>query len=175
MSIIGLKRKTVKLVPYSQEWPEIFEKEKALILRAIGEQVADVQHIGSTSVPGLYAKPIIDIAAGVHSLDVEGRMCTKPLERIGYVCKNDAGVPGRIFFSKGREDLMTHHLDVVEYGGIAWNNYIRFREYMRSHKKAREEYAKLKKALAGKFANDRDSYTAKKEEFIKRILLLAGK
>lgn len=170
--MIGLKSGFVKLYPYDIEWQSVFDIEKALLMEKIGEHVLDIQHVGSTSIPGLEAKPIIDIAIGVASLEI-GLNCIEPLSKIGYEYKNDAGIPGRHFFAKGDKEKRTHYLHIEVINGQLWNNHILFRDYLRKHNDYGEEYAKLKRILASRYENDRDAYTIGKDEFIRNVIHLA--
>ena len=172
--MIGLPSGKVKIVPYSELWKKAFEDEEKILWNVIGEWVIDIQHIGSTSIPGLASKPIIDIAAFVESLII-GEECIEPLEQVGYEYRHDAGVPGRHFFAKGSKDNRTHFLHIEEINGELWKNHILFRDYLRKHKEAVIEYEELKIKLAKKYENDRDTYTTEKDGFIKRILAMAEK
>lgn len=170
--MIGLQRGTVKLVPYSPEWKRLFAEEERLLRASIEAYVVDIQHVGSTAVPGLEAKPIIDIAVGLRRLaDVE--KCIEPLQHLGYECKGDEGYPGRFFFAKGDPSRRTHYLHLVEWNSEAWRCYIRFRDYLRQHKEVAEEYARLKRELARKSQGNRDFYTPGKAEFIESVLTAA--
>jgi len=98
--MIGLQRGSVKLVPYSSEWQSLFADEERVLSASIGTYVMDIQHVGSTAIPGIEAKPIIDMPVAVRRLeDVEKRI--KPLERLGYEHRAEKGHPGRFFFAKG--------------------------------------------------------------------------
>lgn len=167
--VVGLQRKKVQLSPYRSEWKELYEKEKKLLLSSIGEYILDIQHVGSTSIPGALAKPIIDIAAGVKSLGVVKKLI-KPLKELGYKYRGEAGTPGRYFFAKGPEEKRTFYLHVEEFSGENWKNHIVFRDYLRNHKEAVKEYNELKGKLAEKYRDDRDTYTSQKASFIQKIL-----
>jgi len=167
--MIGLRRGTVKLLPYDYRWVELYKQEEKLLLSLIGRYVIDIQHVGSTSIEGLESKPILDIAVGVKSLnDVEN--FRNLLENAGYQYRGSAGVEGRVMFAKGGEDSRTHYLHIDAYGGELWKNHIYFRDYLRLNKKSVEEYSRLKKDLASKFKEDRNSYTSAKDDFINSTL-----
>lgn len=159
----------VRIVPYDPRWPRLFEEERARIESAIGEWMVEVEHIGSTAVPGLAAKPVIDIMVGVRGFEEDAPACVEALEGIGYECRREAGVPGRIFFRKFAEDVRTYHLHLVPAGGSFWREHLLFRDYLRSHPGAAREYERLKRDLAARFGHDRDAYTEAKTEFIRRI------
>jgi len=172
MDMIGLQRGTVKLVPYSSEWKSLFAEEERVLRASIGTYVMDIQHVGSTAIPGLEAKPIIDIAVAVRQLeDVEE--CVKPLECLGYEYRADERHPRRFCFAKGDPSRRTHYVHIVEWNSDSWKGYIRFRDYLRQHKEAAEEYARLKRELARKSRGNRDLYTPGKAEFIESVLRMA--
>ena len=170
--MIGLPRGTVKLIPYSSEWESLFAEEERLLRSSIGAYVVDIQHVGSTAIPGMEAKPIIDIAVALRRLeDVE--KCIEPLGCLGYEYKAGEGHPGRFFFAKGDPRRRTHYLHMVEWNSDPWKSYIRFRDYLRQHKEAAREYARLKRELARKSQGNRDLYTPGKAEFIESVLRMA--
>ncbi len=170
--MIGLQRGSVKLVPYSSEWQSLFADEERVLSASIGTYVLDIQHVGSTAIPGLEAKPIIDIAVAVWRLeDVEKRI--KPLERLGYEYKAEKGHPGRFFFAKGDPSRRTHYVHMVEWNSDSWRKLLVFRDYLRQHKGADEEYARLKRGLARKSQGNRDFYTPGKAEFIESASRMA--
>ena len=140
----------------------------------LGHVALDIQHIGSTAVPGLAAKPIIDILMAVKSLSDVSSL--RPLlEKAGYEYRGNSSDNKQILFVKGHEELRTHYLHIAEFGGSVWQNDIAFREYLRSHPNAEDEYQKLKEVLASKYADKREDYTAGKSEFIETILSQARK
>ena len=167
--IIGLQRKKVRLFPYNSEWTKIYKKEEKLLFSVLEGQVLDIQHIGSTSGPGVKAKPIIDIVIAVKRIkDVEGFI--EPVKKLGYEYKREAGVKGRHFFVKGSEEKRTHYIHMVRLGGKEWKNLIYFREYLLESKGNIREYNKLKESLAKEYKNDRGTYTKKKSLFISRAI-----
>lgn len=172
--MLGLPKGVVKLETYNSKWILEYEKEKAIIENCIRENIIDIEHVGSTSIEGLAAKPIIDIAIGVISI-LEGYRCIEPLEQIGYVYKGEAGVSGRLFFYKGDIDSTSHHVHIEEIDSINWSNQILFRDYLRLHADIRDEYDELKNKLSQKHANDRETYTLEKSEFILYIIEQAKK
>lgn len=171
---IGLHSGTVKLVAHHLNWAKYFNKEKQLLFKMLGAKVLDIRHIGSTSIPGIPAKPILDILAAVKMLaDVEA--FRQDLEKIGYEDKGSGGVPGRRYFVKGTEAKRTHHLNFCEMNSFFWRSHLAFRDYLERHPKIAREYSALKRALADRFRNDRGAYTAGKEEFVRSILDRAKK
>jgi GrpB-like predicted nucleotidyltransferase (UPF0157 family) len=166
---IGLHRGTVKLVEHSPNWSECFREERELLLRILGEKVVDVRHIGSTSIPGMAAKPIIDILAAVQALtDVE--TFVDDLNKFGYEDKGDGGVPGRRFFVKGVAANRTHHLNFCETNSEFWTSHVAFCDYLVRHPATAQEYSLLKRKLADQFPIDRSAYTAGKEQFVRLVL-----
>ena len=161
--------KKVELLPYNPKWKKLYKKEEKLLYSAIGEYVLDIQHVGSTSIPGCKAKPIIDIAVGVKSLKA-GEKCIKPLEKLGYEYKYDAGIKGRHFFAKGSEMYRTHYVHVEKINGKLWKNHILFRDYLRSHKEVIKEYNELKEKLAKKYKDNRVAYGMEKDPFVQKIV-----
>ncbi|HEY0429570.1 MAG TPA: GrpB family protein [Pyrinomonadaceae bacterium] len=167
--MLGLDRKSVKLVSHKKEWKTLFEREEKLLRDALGRLALAVEHIGSTAIPEIKAKPIIDIMVGVRDLpDVE--KCLSPLEKIGYEYLGEMGVAGRHYFRKGTSTISTHHLNIVELGGDFWKNHIFFRDYLRENAEAARQYDKLKNDLATKYKDNRESYTDGKTEFVGEIL-----
>lgn len=165
--MIGLDHNSVKLVPFSPEWKNLFEEEKQALFSTLAGCLLEVEHIGSTAIPNMPAKPIIDIAATVKNEgDIE--KCIKPLTDTGYEYKGEYGLPGRHFFIKGKPS--THHLHVVVSGSHHWELWLLFRDYLIQHKHPAHEYSVVKQALAKKYARDRDSYTKNKGDFIVAVL-----
>jgi GrpB-like predicted nucleotidyltransferase (UPF0157 family) len=172
--MIGLSKEIVKLAPYTAQWKDEFNKEEKILNSAIGEYVLAIEHVGSTSIEGLEAKPIIDIAVGVKSLDVVNSFRSL-LESVGYAYRGNAGIEGRSLFAKGSEELRTHYLHIEVLNSELWENHIYFRNYLRLHNEYIHEYSKLKKELALKFSDDRSSYTKEKDKFISMVLEKARK
>ena len=162
----------VIVVPYDSGWPKKYENEKHLILSVAGDLLKAIEHIGSTSISGLGAKPIIDILAGVDDLDI-ALECVAPLAGIGYEYRSETNpsIPERRYFRKGKPRLF--HLHMCEYKGSFWYKHILFRDYLREHPEVAAEYFELKKRLAEKYGRDRIGYTEAKADFIERITEIA--
>lgn len=167
--MLGLKRKTVKLFLYTPEWTKSFKKEKKGLQNILGDVAVDIQHFGSTAIPSLPAKPIIDILIAVSNLKNIDEFMT-PLKKLGYEYRRDAGVPGRLFFAKRSKTKITHHLHFVKINSRSWKDNLLFRDYLQKHKKVTNEYANLKRELEKKFSSDRESYLLGKEKFIKKVI-----
>ncbi len=170
--MIGLKRGIVRLVPHSEEWTTFFEKEKIILQRTLGNQALDIQHVGSTSIPDMIAKPIIDIAVGIKFIK-DFRKCIKPLQLVGYESKEVNKNHRQFTFNKGPEDKRICHLHLVKYNGEIWKDYLAFRDYLKADKKRALKYSLLKKRLAKKYPENRVKYTAKKSKFIRATIKIA--
>lgn len=167
---LGLQRGTVEVVAYDPQWAEEFAHERQRLLDALGDRVMAVEHIGSTSVPGLAAKPIIDMALAVKTFDEVERMI-QPLGQLGYEYMPERMFADRKFFPKGPHENRTHHLNFVLLDDpVQWTQPLAFRDYLRTHPRERDEYAQLKHNLAAAHGDDRAEYTARKHAFIQAIL-----
>ena len=134
-----------------------------------------MQHVGSTAVAGLAAKPIIDIAATVRHLSDVDRF-QRPLEQAGYSYRANGSDESKILFVKGPEERRTHHLHIVEQGGSAWKSFLAFRDVLRANAAEAQKYEALKQTLARKHADDRASYRAAKRSYIDSVVAkVAGK
>lgn len=160
----------VHVVAYDPEWPRLFESERRLLVEAVGPWLAGdaIEHIGSTAVPGLDAKPVVDIMAGVASLDAS-RAAIAELERLEY-CYFPYRADVMHWLCKPSPAHRTHHLHLVPVGSALWNERLAFRDYLRTHDDAAREYAALKHRLAEAHRYDREAYTDAKAPFVQRIL-----
>jgi GrpB-like predicted nucleotidyltransferase (UPF0157 family) len=167
---LGPKRLAVQLVEHQREWMRLTDDACEDIRSASGSLLLDVQHVGSTAVADLAAKPILDIAAAVADSDVIPQLVDQ-LARVGYIYRGDAGTSGGHFFVReSAPDVRTIHFHVVGSSDQQWSNYIRFREILRQDPEVRDQYARLKADLEAKYADDRPSYTASKHDFIRSVL-----
>jgi GrpB-like predicted nucleotidyltransferase (UPF0157 family) len=157
----------IQVVTYNTEWPHLFEMEAKLIKDALGENCIAVHHIGSTAVPGLSAKPIIDIVPVVKDILLVNQF-TPAMENIGYIAKGEYGIPFRRYFQKGNAKR-SHNVHVFEAGNNEIHRYLRFRDWMRTHVNDRDAYGALKAELALKYPNDILNYSLGKESFIADI------
>jgi GrpB-like predicted nucleotidyltransferase (UPF0157 family) len=167
--MVGLKRGTVTLEEYQATWADWFIKERDRLMKILGEAAGPFEHVGSTAVPGLAAKPIIDFMAGVASME-EARKLIPLLEAHGYEYRPSGDLPDRILLVLGPPELRQAHFSLVVQNSAEWQNLISFRDYLRTHPEARQDYSELKCRLAHSFAQDRPSYTAGKEKFILEII-----
>jgi GrpB-like predicted nucleotidyltransferase (UPF0157 family) len=160
----------VHIAPYDQTWPGRFEAERRLLLDAIGAWlVADsIEHIGSTAIAGLDAKPVIDIMAGVASLD--GSRAALPVLEHHQYCYAPYKTEVMHWFCKPSPARRTHHLHLVPLGSPLWINQLAFRDYLRAHSDVAMEYAALKRRLAETHRFDREAYTDAKAPFVQQVL-----
>jgi len=163
---------TIAIVPYDPAWPLEFARERDRLQAALGDLALRIEHNGSTAVPGLAAKPVIDIQISVARLQPLAA-CAGPLARLGYVHVASADDDRCPFFHRPAEWPHTHHVHVVEAGGAEERQTLAFRDYLRAHPDAAREYEALKRALAAAFggadAAAREAYANAKSEFVTRI------
>ena len=158
----------IRIVPYDAAWPVQYEEERARIAEALAESAVAIEHIGSTAVPGLGAKPTLDLMVGLRSMD-DGERC-QSLEAQGYEALGEFGIPGRLYFRKPRRPPRTHHVHVVRHGGEFWERHLRFRDLLRGDAELARNYEELKQGLAQRFATDPEAYTDGKTGFIEAAL-----
>lgn len=167
--LVGLPKGSVALAPHRPEWAALFEEEASRLRSLMGAAALSVEHVGSTSVEGLDAKPIIDLMVGVRNLE-EARAWVPGIEALGYEFRPKDDIPARIFFAKGPTTLRTHHLSLAESSSDYYQDHLRFRDHLRAHATAREEYRTLKQRLAREFPCDRAAYTEGKAAFIRQTV-----
>ena len=162
------------LSAYSPLWPAIFEFERTRLAEILGPDVAVIEHIGSTAVPGLGAKPIIDVMAGVADLAMVER-CMAALEADGYryVPDFERAFPQRRYFTKASGPPGQFHLHAVVLGSPFWKSHLAFRDALRADEALAAKYWKLKQRLAARHPNDRGAYTDAKSTFIRDVLARA--
>lgn len=163
--------RTVIVVPYDDKWPEMFEAERLLIKTLLGGVAKDIHHIGSTSVPGLSAKPIIDILLEVSDINELDRVnCV--MAHAGYVIRGENGISGRRYFIKGGEQR-SHQVHAFASGDMQVLRHLVFRDYLRKNTPIAGMYAELKHSVALLSRNDAHRYNALKANFIAHHLRLA--
>lgn len=161
-------KKHIVVQPYDESWPADFEKIKAEISAALGGVAVAIEHVGSTSVKGLAAKPIIDLDVVVK--DAEVPKAVEQLAKIGYIHEGNLGIEGReAFHYDGKEHLKPHHLYVCPESSLELKRHIAFRDYLRSHPEAVQEYSAIKIEAAKLFPDDIDSYIAHKSPVIEKL------
>jgi GrpB-like predicted nucleotidyltransferase (UPF0157 family) len=161
-----MTRRRVEVVPYNPEWETLFEKEKQLLESIFNSPDVDIYHIGSTSVRGLSAKPIIDIMLAADTLEQVER-ATPAMEAAGYDAKGENGIPRRRYFQKHDENgIRKVHLHSYEKGSHQLNRHLVFRDYLRAHPLEARKYAEVKEIAAQKYEYDIDSYIAEKSPIV---------
>ncbi len=174
MSAAMAAPKPILVVDYDPRWPQMFRDEKQRLEDAVGAWLAGVEHVGSTAVPGLAAKPIIGIMPALRSLDDTPHII-EPMRRLGYQYfpEYEGDLPERRYFRKPAGEAFrgagTHHVHMVEAASDFWHRHIAFRDYLRAHPEAAAEYAALKRRLAAQYAAHREGYTEAKTDFIRGI------
>jgi GrpB-like predicted nucleotidyltransferase (UPF0157 family) len=159
----------IVVVPYDSAWPYQFDQERRDLERVLDNWLVEpIEHVGSTAVPGLAAKPVIDIMAGVESLETS-RSAIAVLSDIGY-CYSPYRPDVEHYFCKPSPAFRTHHLHLVPYGSAGWNDRLAFRDYLRCHPSVAREYEQLKYELAEQYRLDREAYTEAKGPFVARVL-----
>ncbi|OXM82702.1 GrpB family protein [Paenibacillus rigui] len=161
--------RVIEVVPYNPEWRMHFENMKEKLQNDLGDLILAVEHVGSTSVEGLYAKPIIDVDIVMESYDVLPAIIER-LEDAGYVYEGNLGVEGREAFKAPEGSLVKHHLYECPKDGKGYLEHIAFRDYLRANEEARREYGLLKLRLAEQYRNDIDSYSLGKTAFVTSVL-----
>jgi GrpB-like predicted nucleotidyltransferase (UPF0157 family) len=163
----------IVVVPHSPAWTGRFRSESQLLHVALSEVKPAIEHIGSTAVPGLAAKPIIDMLIGVESLSAFESHATR-LAVFGYqyIPEYERALPDRRFFKRVVNGVRTHHVHVVEKNGVYWKRYLKFRDSLRDDGWIASRYAELKRRLAARHSFDRDAYTNGKTGFIEAVLAM---
>jgi GrpB-like predicted nucleotidyltransferase (UPF0157 family) len=160
----------VTIVEYSPTWPEQFDQEKHLLQKILENTGAVIEHIGSTSVVGLAAKPIIDIMIGLPDFALADSLVSKfTALQYNYISKYEDVMPDRRFFTKKQRDTTTHHIHMVGRGSEFWERHLLFRNFLRENPDLARRYAALKKELAQREWQDGNEYAGAKTEFIRNI------
>lgn len=168
-----MKYKKIEIVPYNPDWPNQFTKEAEKIREALGDNLIEIHHIGSTSVPGLAAKPLIDILPVVQDIRLTDQAILA-MQKLGYEAKDEFGIPFRYFFTKSIKASRTHNVHIFEEGNTEIERHLKFRNWMRNNEDDRNAYALLKIKLAAEFPNDIYSYCIGKDNFVNEIDRKAG-
>lgn len=166
---LGLASGTVEVVAYDHTWPSLYATEAARLYQCFvdGGLEATIEHTGSTAVPNLSAKPILDILVG-HDARVVPTRHIEVLQLAGYDHRGQQGIAGREFFRRGVP--RSHHIHLVAIGGGFWTDHLTFRDRLRGDPSLRDAYASLKRALAATYPHDREAYIAGKSDFVRRVL-----
>lgn len=166
--MLGLVRGTVRVEEHRDEWDVCARKTVAVLKTILEDAAADIQHVGSTAVRSICAKPIIDIAVGAYDPD-RIHDFNDILEQRGFMFRGQDH-PDQFLYVCGDGDLITHHIHVCRYDSKEWNDYINMRDYLNCHDEDAQAYSELKKQLAEKYPDDRKTYTSMKSEMINQIL-----
>ncbi len=169
---LGLADGEVRLVPFRPEWAAAFYQESKLLKQKLGEFQCSIEHVGSTAIPDIVSKPIVDIALGVVDFSEFERL-QEATEQIGYLYRGELGLKGRHFFKFVDDGLTRFHLHVVVLGSEHWKNMVLFRELLLKDQACAKEYAEVKTKLQERYANDRTDYTESKSPIIERLLCRA--
>ncbi|MCK4489047.1 MAG: GrpB family protein [Anaerolineales bacterium] len=159
------EQREVELVPHNPEWSHLADEEAKRIMEQLSIPVIGIYHIGSTSVPGIKAKPILDFVIEVEILD-DFIQSAEVLEELNYVSKGEYGIPGRQFFTKDTDGERSHHLHVFQQGHPDIERHLVFRDFLRANPGAAHEYEIIKEKLAKRFPKESGSYTEAKSDFI---------
>ncbi len=157
----------VEVCSYNEKWPQKFREEAEKLHLIFGNEVVDIHHIGSTSVPGLKAKPIIDIMPVVKDINNVDNY-TKAMQEIGYAPKGENGIPGRRYFQKGG-DNRSHHVHIYQVGSNEIIRHLAFRDYLKTHRVEMRNYGEVKEKLAKQFPYDIESYITGKDDLVKEL------
>ena len=159
---------SIVVCDYDPNWPTLFEQERTRIKNVLGSFALAIEHMGSTAVPGLPSKPIIDLLVGVPSLEEATERCIEPIEALGYkyVPEYASWIPGELFFRKGPPGPWTHHVHLMEPSYPRWDTLLVFRDYLRAHPEAARAYANIKRALAASSKDDIAAYRNGKSMFV---------
>lgn len=160
----------VKVAPHNLEWNALFQTEAALVKGALGENTMAVHHIGSTAIPGIQAKPIIDLLVEVQSI-IQVDEQNSPMEQLGYEVMGEFGIPGRRFFRKNNPNgIRTHHIHIFNHSSAQVQRHLAFRDYMIAHPSDAKQYSELK----CQYPTSIDGYIDGKDSFITAIDIKAG-
>jgi GrpB-like predicted nucleotidyltransferase (UPF0157 family) len=162
----------IVIVEYDPDWIVRFEQESARIRATLDtDLVTRIEHFGSTAVPGLAAKPVVDLLVGVRSLEIAKQVAITQLEQLDYAYWYDNPDPQRMFFVKGLppNGPRTHHIHMIEPDSTLWERLL-FRDYLCHHSDEAARYAQLKRSLAQRFPDDREAYTVGKAEYIELVM-----
>ncbi|MEH7441782.1 GrpB family protein [Bacillus sp. JJ1122] len=164
-----MTRRRVEVIPYQEEWKQLFENEKECLKNIFHPNNVDIHHIGSTSVPGLSAKPIIDILLAADKLaDID--QATAQIVTAGYEAKGENGIPGRRYFQKSdKNGIRKVHLHAFVKGSHELQRHLVFRDYLFEHPEEAKKYAAIKEKAAEKYEYDIESYIAEKSPLVKEL------
>lgn len=158
----------VEVVSYNPSWPRKFEEESKQIAIALGENIVTIHHMGSTSIPNIYAKPVIDILVEVKDIAKLDEQ-SLAMETLGYEVMGEFGIPGRRYFRKENQGIRTHNVHTFEVNSPEIIRHLAFRDYMITHPEAAQKYGELKRQLAKHYPDDINGYMDGKDSFVKEM------
>ena len=160
-------KRRLGVVSYNPNWKDMYKEESEKIKNVLSDIIIDIHHIGSTAIPGIKAKPVIDILVEVKNIEEVDKYNHK-MKELGYEAMGEYGIPKRRFFRRGGVKR-THHIHIFQLGNEEIERHINFKEYLIAHPDKAREYSKLKEKLANKYTYDVENYTNGKSDFIKEI------
>jgi GrpB-like predicted nucleotidyltransferase (UPF0157 family) len=166
---------SIVIYDYDPTWPAMFEQERTRLRGVLGSVVITIEHVGSTAVPGLAAKPIIDLLVGVRSLAEARSRCIEPLQGLGYTYLShyESWLSDEMLFRKGAPGPWTHHVHMMDLSSPRWEEFALIRDYLRHHPEIAAAYANLKRALAVVFGDDIAGFRNAKRPFLQAVLAKA--
>lgn len=171
--MFGLNREEIKLVEYNQYWEKLFQKEKEVLEKTLQPGLIEIEHVGSTAIKGIKAKPVIGIMAGLNSIN-SWQKHEKKLREVGYEFEADnlEEKDHILFIKTNKEGKILFNLKLTEHNSRSWNNNIFFRDFLTKNKEKAQEYETLKISLFKKYKKDKEKYNHGKDSFVKEILKL---
>lgn len=159
----------VRVVPHNPEWKQAFTTESQKLAIVLAENLVTIHHIGSTAVPGIYAKPIIDFLIEVKEIELVERQ-TSAIEQLGYEAMGEFGLVGRRYFRKENPSgIRTHHVHIYQTNSPDIKRHVAFRDYLIAHPQIAKQYSQLKQELAQKYPHDIEAYMDGKDKFVKQV------
>jgi len=166
--------RTVELVSYNPEWPKIFQQEARLIADIFSNELVSIHHIGSTAIPNMLAKPIIDIMGVVREIE-RVELYNGSMIKLGYTPRGEYGIPERRYFIKATQGIRSHHVHMYPVGHRNISLHLDFRDYLQEHPKQAKAYIQFKKDLAQQYRQDPSAYSEAKTEFVESTNKLAAR
>jgi GrpB-like predicted nucleotidyltransferase (UPF0157 family) len=165
-------RQPIEVVDYDPNWPALYAEERDRVAAGLGGAAKAIEHVGGTAVPGLAAKPVVDIMIGVEDIERAGQAVAGLIE-LGYeyVPELETQLPDHRYFRRGTPDA--YHVHMVSLDSDFWTEHLLFRDYLRGHPQAADEYGRLKRGLAARFRDNRKAYTEGKRPFIETVIAAA--
>ncbi len=158
----------IEVVPYNPDWPRLYSAEAERIAAALGGEMTAIHHIGSTAIPGIKAKPVLDFLVAVPRIERVDEL-NDSMVVLGYEPRGEYGIPGRRFFIKHTAGMRTHHVHIFQNGNPEITRHLNFRDYLRAHPDEAQAYSRLKEELARQYPEDSHGYTEGKNEFVQEI------